>query len=353
MPRKASSNTVTSVRSVNKAVKSATEDVIIEIHGLKIRENSLYEIANKLDKNAPSGLANLGASVWPGSQQAVSVRTVKLEGTNQVIYDTGFYVSSPCYQSLDMQVRKKIVSDLTEKIVKPFEQLTGREGILNHTNEDFWDDYMVKLYKGRVFNTNEPKDLLELYIAIRKGALEPVNAKNKSFFNHAKYYIKDKNEVVDYRKRRSSERFKAINQFSNLIADDNTRDLLVETLYYLKVISQSVVMEDDLDLQDAFDSWSSLTSENPERFLIATEKMLEPSGKKEIYTSNAVNYFLGKSIRKEGIDYWYENEKQLGRTPQEVIKRLVNAEGMSDEVQSKEYLDIREALLDRYYKRSL
>ena len=77
--------------------------VIINVNGLDIKEDSIYTITGKLDKNAPSGFVKEGTTKLPSlgiMNTVVCNFVITNKATNQGVYDTGLYVESPCYAKM-------------------------------------------------------------------------------------------------------------------------------------------------------------------------------------------------------------------------------------------------------------
>lgn len=141
--------------------------VLITVNNLDIKSNSIYKIENKPDMNAPSGYREMGTTKLPseGIGNSVPCRfVVNDHNTGKGVYDTGLYIGSPCFKGKGEKEQERVVADLREHIVKPYEALHGM-AILDHKNLSFWDNFSVDLWEGRFFNTSNVEDLLDLYIA--------------------------------------------------------------------------------------------------------------------------------------------------------------------------------------------
>ncbi|MDC7249867.1 MAG: hypothetical protein PQJ49_08135, partial [Sphaerochaetaceae bacterium] len=116
---------------------SNKKETLVDVNGLVIKTNSVYKVTNKLDNTAPSGFVKEGTTKLPSSGIGNTVPcpfkiTNKAKGTG--IFDTGFYVGSPCYATMDTDKAEKQVAILKKAIVEPYEKKYGR-GILDHNND--------------------------------------------------------------------------------------------------------------------------------------------------------------------------------------------------------------------------
>ena len=98
---------------------STEKEVLIEINGLVIKTNSVYKVTNKPDSQAPSGFIKEGTTKLPSAGIGNTV-PVRYEITNHAkgtgVFDTGLYVESPCYATLDLKEVQKRVEILHKAI---------------------------------------------------------------------------------------------------------------------------------------------------------------------------------------------------------------------------------------------
>lgn len=313
--------------SKNQQSSKETKD-IIEVNGLVIKSDTLYRVSNKLDMDAPDGFIREGTSKIP-SEGVGNIITCKYVEINdrEGVYDTGFFAGSPCYRGKTDAEQKSIIATLKKHIVKPFEDFYGKPDVLSHLNLDFWDNYTVEIFDGRVFNTNEPKDLLDLYIALRSYDLTPVGQEGNPAFARADYMIKDSDSALSIAKQRALDRMEALTNFGILLKEDPK--LASHLLKALDAIRPNVSME-ERELKITLTMWLEKAITNPERFLSFYNKLETESGKDEIILlSNVKKLILSRKIRKEGREYLYDSNV-IGSDVINIVKNLQKNEELSD-----------------------
>lgn len=206
--------------------------LLFELHGFKVMEDSIYLVADKMDYNAPTGLQEKGVTKLPSDGvgntfQCPYKRTSSKDG----IWDTGFYVHSPCYSGIPKAQTEVIVAALTKNIVEPYRALIGRDDALSQHDNEFFDSHMWMVEEGHIFKTNNPHDVLSLYFALRNREVVPKKLKGDSAFADAAYIIIDMDEKRKKSDEDASNMFKAIGVFEALYENDkSTLDMI---LYYV------------------------------------------------------------------------------------------------------------------------
>lgn len=261
------------VAKSKRATKSAPskKEVLLEVNGLKIKPGAIYKITGKEDSTAPDGFQQEGVTKLPSQGIANDIQCLFVTTNNVTkdgIYDTGLYINSPCYAGLPNNVRTERVRALEEALVEPYEMVFG-EGTLDHKHTDFWENYFVSLFDGRVFDTSKPSDLLDLYIAMRSYELHPAGEDGKPVRGHkykqAQYCIEDRNKVMGVRKRKAVEEMDAIMLFGELMKSDKNR--LLSILKYSGMRNMDGV--DDVTLKAFFFDWLRQDRNNLHRFMSA------------------------------------------------------------------------------------
>lgn len=310
--------------STKKPTSSQEIKDIIEVNGLLIKADTLYKVDNKLDMDAPDGFIKEGTSKIPseGVSNVITCRYVEIND-REGVYDTGFYAGSPCYRGKSDAEQKSIISTLKKYIVKPFEDFYGKPDILSHLNLEFWDNYTVELFAGRVFNTNDPKDLLDLYISLRSFDLTPVGQEGNPAFSRADYTVKDSDSSLSVAKQRALDRMDAITNFGILVKEDPK--MASHLLKALEALRPNMSM-DARELKITLTMWLDKAVTNPDRFNSFYSKLETESGKDEIVLlSNVRKMILSRKIRKEGRDYIFDNQV-LGSDVVNIVKNLQSDE---------------------------
>lgn len=167
---------------------------IVNLFGFSIKENSLYEIKEKLDPDAPDGfrenettkiLTNDVSNEEPGAVWNASIGA----------WDTGLFMGSPFLRSAfpNETARESVVNTLNKYIVEPIEGIKGA-GALNNTveNDSFWNNYRVSVKRGAGFNTGNPEQLFQLFILVLTKRLTPKGMTSHPEFKQSQYEIVDK-----------------------------------------------------------------------------------------------------------------------------------------------------------------
>ncbi len=303
--------------------------LIADVNGLKIREESIYEVTHRVDHTAPDGFVNEGATKLPSMEIGSSVPCPFVE-TNKVtgegVYDSGFYIESPCYQGMKKEEVRKIVSTLRDKIMYPYEAKFGK-GILDHQNESFWDNFNVDLYAGRYFSTEDVESLLHLYIAMRGFELLPKdsNMKGSPKFKDAQYSIEDKNTVRNIKEERAVSVLDALVQFGKVLEKD--KEVLVNMLKYLRLIGFSRKM-DEVTMKASFYEWLNKSVENPDKWKRVYDMYLDDKKIDIINLFVSMNKLTERGIiTREGGHYIYKGQR-IGSDLQNAAEKIVMNEDM-------------------------
>ena len=171
---------------------------IIDLYGFSLKEDTIYEIREKLDPDAPDGYVEYEttkalinavhnvepAAVWDGVLG---------------VWDTGLFLESPylIQASPDPTVRAKDLAKLHKSIVEPLEKLKG-VGVFDNTsnekNDAYWNNYGIEVKRGKVFNTGNPEELYQLFILVLTKRLTPKELTSHPEFKKSQYIIIDKEE---------------------------------------------------------------------------------------------------------------------------------------------------------------
>lgn len=247
-----------------------TKKTIISVRGLDIKSDSIYKVVGKPDNTAPSGFVELGVSKLPseGIGDSVGCRFVQRgQDPQEGLFDTGFYLESPCYSSVSDTAAKEMVKSLNKHVVEPFEKIYGK-GKLNHNNHEFWKDYRVFLTDGKIFSTSSVEDLLGLYIAMNSFQLTPKTDIGNPAFNDSNYCVEDKDRVRTINQERADNAITAISKFGDLVKTN--KDLLVQVLQYIKV--NGITNKTDVSVMNgAFYEWLNRNNENAQVFIKAVD----------------------------------------------------------------------------------
>lgn len=231
--------------------------LLATVSGMKIFSDSIYIITGKMDESAPSGYQDLGISKAPFPNNKTVVPCVWDKDLG--VYDTGFFTSSPCYNGWTMPERQAEVATRVKNIMSPYEEITGSN--LDQSNLDFWDSYSVPCYMGRLFSTNDIKDLFDLYIALQSKALTPKEEDGNPEFADSMFCVEDKTTAVDIKKQRQLDKADLTFKIMNALGGEATeREKVLDLLLYLDVI-HSVEINTDM-VKYVFMNWIDAKNTN-------------------------------------------------------------------------------------------
>lgn len=301
-------------------------DIICEINGLTIRKNSTYQIVDKIDNSALDGLRHYGSTKFPVDGICDIVGCPY--NIDAGVFDTGFYIHSPRYSGLDMEKRKELVNNLVENIVNPFEIVKG-VGVLDNKNSDFWENLNIELFEGRIFNTADVKDLLELYIAVAGFNLTPKDKIGDPRFEKSSYLIDDRTVTVKKRNERKKNYMDALSQFFTMAATDKHK--LIPILKYAGIGSLVYMKEyDDEQVSSTFKDWIDEDPSHVDDFLRIVKMASKKLGMDEITIYSALlDKQKAKQLVKIGEEYVYE-EIPLGADLKSSAKTLATKTSLKD-----------------------
>jgi hypothetical protein len=193
-------------------------EVIFSIHGMDIRKNALYEIDAKYDAEAPDGFQEFSTTkllndqvvdIEPGARWNDAIKN----------WDTGLTANSELLKSVypEASIRESVLKTIQDEIVIPYEELIG-EGRLRGTNDnnDFWDNYRIRVGKGEVFNTANPQDLYQLFILLLKKVVTPKNHEKHPGWAKSAFTVIDKEEIISREEEIASRKVKCFGLFAEL-----------------------------------------------------------------------------------------------------------------------------------------
>lgn len=221
---------------------------IITLYDFTIKTNTLYEVVEKYDANAPQGFKKYETT------KALDKDIQNLENVavfNSMIggWDTGLYAESPLLNMAipSEETRNIVLKQLEEYITEPIERVRGK-GALRSTedNNTFWDNLQVEVFKGKVFNTSDPMQLLQLYLLILRRALTPQEHESHPNFINSQYCILDKELVMDKENEQALRIVKAYSLYGGLRT--SSKSSLLAILNYLNFNVDENVNDSSLDL---------------------------------------------------------------------------------------------------------
>lgn len=235
----------TTTRTSSKPVPKHIEDrrVTIRVANTDIHIGETYEVIGKRDMDAPSGFIenNTSKLLMEGIKEYRSVPYDEMMGR----FDTGFEVQSPCNYKIPAYEKQVLVDQYVKFIKEPYEAAYGKD--TNAINKRFWignnDDndedavpYMIEIYTKKKFDTSNPKDLFDLFHALKQGHICEEGERD-SDLQRAKYCIKNASKVISLQEERENDKFEANSVFSILLntVDADENDTLYTILEWMQI----------------------------------------------------------------------------------------------------------------------
>lgn len=294
-------------------MKGDKKELLFEINGVKIFKGAIYVCKHKEDLDAPTGFQEIGATKLPsdGVDSIFPCNYHRISETEGV-WDTGFFEYSPCYRNDDPEVVEKKIELLEKNLVKPYEKLSGKEGTLNHKNDDFWNGKMFKVFHDKVFDTKNPTDLLTLYFGLLTYELTPDGEQGDARYNESAFVLIDKTKDMKKTDERSSKFFKAIGIFEHMLATDKPG--LIDMMGY-----QNMTVEKGID-DDTFRSMirqhfeDHVSGKNVDMFLMVAEDVQDELGRAKIEIFGKLKEALkrGNKVTKNPNGVLFYGDTEIG-----------------------------------------
>jgi hypothetical protein len=304
-----------------------SDNVIIEVNGLKIKENSLYKVIDKPDSNAVTGLREHGSTKVPVEFMGNSAGC-RFDKAKKV-FDTGFYTQSPCYSNLDKSAREQKIRMLQQHIDEPYE-LDHGDGILDNKNSDFWEEYSYDLFEGKIFNTENIDDLLALYIAILGFELTPKESVGNPMFNESQFCVEDKEVTSKKRNERTQNYMKAMTSFALMLTSEKNK--LVSCLKFARMSGSDNLDANTQDstFQALFHDWINDDVKNVDDFLRVVDKISKKAGLEEVVLFGHLLELSGSNkVVKIGGEYSFK-ENPLGADLKTAAMNLATRPSLKD-----------------------
>lgn len=289
-----------------KKIKEELADgVIATIYDFPLKLNTLYEVTEKLDSNAPDGFIEYNTTKTL-SAPIVDSLNAAVYNVQRKIWDTGLYLTSNSFREafggLGEDGMKIVLDKIQEYIVKPFEAEKG-EGYLDYTdtkdNNERWDNFSIKLNRGKIFDTSKIDDLLQLYFCLIHRRLTPKQHESNPLFKQpvSNYLVVDKEGSTTVKAQKAKQRMKAIASFMNL--QEQSKETLVSILDYLGI--QASVNTDDDALINLFERYlddKQDKHQNAKLYLDAVSYAATDEGKEVLYIHKKLKEMYRKNNSK-------------------------------------------------------
>jgi hypothetical protein len=316
----------------------------IKIPGIDfvIKSNTIYTVIPKPDPNAPDGFKEHGTTklIHPDVTTTVAAPF----DVDMGVWDTGFYMFSPCLRGMSEAEKKAHVDNVKEHIVDKVEQIKG-PGVLRHSADNtFYDDLPITLYNKVSFNTAEPYQLLMLYLVILGKDLAPKEYVGHPLFKKADYQVVNREKEITNKQQIEINKSKAIGEFWSLLKSDKPKLTII--LSYLGISNTSIQDEDTFItvftkfLEDRQDGYR-----NSKIFLDTLTKFTGDSGEEELYIYDSLNKLSEKGILKSFKQEYFLGDKNLGNsikhaamyasTNAEIKKLIMEASAEDEEIENE------------------
>lgn len=171
---------------------------IIELYGFSLRKDTIYEIREKLDPDAPDGFLEYETSkilqdkIYDSEPGAIWNNSLG-------VWDTGVFEESPFLRQAfpEKTTREKALEQIRVNIVEPIERV--KAGFFNNTaeNDPFWNRYLIHIRRTGHFNTSNPEELYQLFILLLTKRITPKNISSHPEFKNSQYVVVDKEETMN------------------------------------------------------------------------------------------------------------------------------------------------------------
>ena len=235
----------------------------INVNGVEIKLNNVYEVKSKGDNNSTYGTAKFPS--YRIIDTASMPRTTSKASGRSGRWDTGFYEFSPRYSRMNKEKAQKEREFLVENIKNPIERIYG-EGHLDHQKNETFDNLLVQLYEGRMFNTSKPEDLFELYVACLDLKLAPADNQGNSKYNNAQFTVENTTDKREAKKTQATLKSQALFNYTEL-SDRPTKVYIANYAGCPMDINE----KDDAALLASYFQWLDQHRDNPNRFIKAYE----------------------------------------------------------------------------------
>lgn len=303
------------------------KDTTIEVNGMTINtKGGIYEITPRFDADAPDGYKNKGTTKILSSKTGRNSHSATFHPLVKV-WDTGLFKESPMYANYTEDEKDNLMEKVQELIVEPFEKMYG-EGKLDHKDENspFWNyqdksSFNVDTYNGRIFNTDNVRHRLELFIMLSTKTLVPKDKEDDASFDTAQFCIENRDEVKSQKESDSLMEVEVMGAFYDILTKTSKRDLI---LNYIGIsIPTKAKKEVVATVFKTYIENKQHSHQNKKIFLETYKKSNTKDGLQELgyYREIQSLYKKGKII-KEG-EYLFIGEEKLGNSLKEAAKTAV------------------------------
>ena len=288
--------------------------------------NSMIELGAKYtldyrpDPSAPEGMKKMTKFPFEGND---TVEKVYFNDARRQ-YDTGFYEESPCLSVIPSERRDELVKLYVKHIKLPYEKQFNVKLTPDEINT-FWEDYYIKGWINKQFDTTNINDLLELFYILNMGVACEKDEKNPVLRKDAQFIISSTSKVKNKSKELTKTKTKYYLSFNTLLNGD--RDKLDLILQWIGKENPSKVSAEDLDaiyyqvINDKNDGIAFC-----EQYLTALDEYETDRGREKMEWFYGIKRLFGlKKIKKTARGFvTSDQEIWLGNTLQDASAFCIN-----------------------------
>ena len=324
-----------------KTTKKAV-NTVIDVFGFKLdtSEDKIYEVTSKYDGDAPDGFKeHRTTKILNDSAGVNTIGAVYNE--NFSVWDTGLFEESPMYRDLSLDDRKAKVAQIKELIVEPFEKMHGTEKLNPRDIESkFWNrvnntSFKIELYKGKIFNTKHPDQLLQLFIALSYKALAPKDKEDLPDYRQAQFCIENRDAVKTMQQEKEDLELRTKGEFYKLLEDPTKLKFVLNYVGLKGLDTTEEVNKGVVTGQfNRFVDNKQNGYENKKTFLETLDLAKEPEGYKEIgYYKSLQELAIRRVVQKDTITKKFVlGDVELGGTLKEAAHNIVKKKSLENAI---------------------
>ena len=294
--------------------------VEFQVANSMIELGAKYTLDYRPDPSAPEGMKKMTKFPFEGND---TVEKVYFNDARRQ-YDTGFYEESPCLSVIPSERRDELVKLYVKHIKLPYEKQFNVKLTPDEINT-FWEDYYIKGWINKQFDTTNINDLLELFYILNMGVACEKDEKNPVLRKDAQFIISSPSKVKNKSKELTKTRTKSYLSFNTLLNGD--RDKLDLILQWIGKENPSKVSAEDLDaiyyqvINDKNDGIAFC-----EQYLTALDEYDTDRGREKMEWFYGIKRLFGlKKIKKTARGFvTSDQEIWLGNTLQDASAFCVN-----------------------------
>lgn len=294
--------------------------VEFQVANSMIELGAKYTLDYRPDPSAPEGMKAMTKFPFEGND---TVEKVYFNEARRQ-YDTGFYEESPCLSIIASERREELVKLYIKHIKLPYEKQFNVKLTPDEINT-FWEDYYIKGWINKQFDTTNINDLLELFYILNMGLACEKDEKNPVLRKDAQFVISSPTKVKNKSKELINTRKNSYLKFNTILSGD--RDKLDLILQWIGKENPSKVSAEDLDaiyyqvINDKNEGISFC-----EQFLTALDEYDSDRGREKMEWFYGIKRLFGlKKIKKTARGFvTSDQEIFLGNTLQDVSAFCIN-----------------------------